>query len=98
LSTFRITGPYPVATSQDSREYYGVNVEFKEVFREKKSTNYPSTNFRKLEMGLADIPSTPKNDTTKQWKLAPIFFRNRLDVSKCRRMKNKAALLHNGKR
>jgi hypothetical protein len=45
-----------------------VNIELKEVLRENNNNNNknPNTHFRKLGTGLADIPSTPKNDTTKQ--------------------------------
>jgi hypothetical protein len=46
-----------------------VNIELKEVLRENNNNNNnknPNTHFRKLGTGLADIPSTRKNDTTKQ--------------------------------
>jgi hypothetical protein len=66
LSICRIIGPYPVATSQDNQEYYRVNVELQEVLREKNNNNIQNKHFRKLETGFADIPSIPKNDTTKQ--------------------------------
>lgn len=43
-----------------------VNIELKEVFREKNNNNNPNTLFRNLETGLADVSSTTNNNITKQ--------------------------------